>query len=499
MRLLTTLARGLLLIAGLALAGCNADPVTLKIIAGSEVKDLEPIFNQMKSDVGVALEITYSGTLDGVERVRGGEAFDAAWFSHGKYLKLVAPTRVLQEERIMLSPVVMGVKRSTVERLGWRGKSVTWGDIADASAAGKLRYAMTNPSASNSGFTALMGVNAALGSSNERLKGFFKGQTLTAGSSGWLAESFTRDFAKLDGMINYESVLLSLKNLPEPLELIYPKEGIVTADYPLTLLAADKRETYQKVVDYLRLPKTQERIMNDTLRRPANPDVAVSSVFPKALLVELPFPQTAPEVSAILGKYLSDQRRAVHSVFVLDISGSMDGERFEALKNSLRRLAGDDTSLSGQAAVFQKREQVTVVTFSGTVSAPETLLIQSAAERQTFRDRVDALKLGNGTAIYDGLNAAYAYLAKTVPLEPDKSHSVVLMTDGENNAGDNLAAFEAKFAALPSPAKSVKLFPILFGEANNDEMNRLAELTGGRVFDGRKSLEAAFKEIRGYQ
>ena len=200
-----------------------------------------------------------------------------------------------------------------------------------------------------------------------------------------------------------------------------------------------------------------------------------------------------------MGKYLSDQRRAVHSVFVLDVSASMDGERFEALKNSLRRLAGDDTSLSGQAATFQKREQVTVITFSSAVSRPQTLLIQSPAERKTFRNRVDALKLGSGTAIYDGLEAAYTYLAKTVPLEPDRAHSVVLMTDGENNSGDNLASFEAKLAALPEAARTVKLFPILFGEANNGEMERLAELTGGRVFDGRKSLEAAFKEIRGYQ
>ncbi len=496
------MARGLVLLLSLLFVSCGAEPTTLNVIAGSEVRDLEPIFQDMKRDIGVELKVTYSGTLDGVERIRGGEDFDAAWFSHAKYLKLVASQRVLQEERIMLSPVVLGVKRSTVDRLGWRGKSVTWGDIADAAASGKLRYAMTNPSASNSGFTALMGVNAALGADSARLKGFFRGQVLTAGSSGWLSDAFVRDQATLDGMINYESVLLSLgrdKKLKEPLELLYPKEGIVTADYPLTLLSAAKREVYQKVVDYLKSDKVQTRIMNETLRRPATTDVALSSAFPKALLVELAFPQTAAEVSTILGRYLSDQRRAAHSVFVLDVSGSMDGERIASLKKALRGLAGEDSSLTGTYSKFQKREQVTTITFSERVSQPETLLVTGEAERKQFRDTVDALELGNGTAIYDGLEAAYAYLAKTVPAEPDRTHSVVLMTDGENNAGDDFSAFEAKYNALPAAAKNVKLFPILFGEGNTDEMNKLAALTGGRVFDGRKSLEAAFKEIRGYQ
>ena len=79
---------------------------------------------------------------------------------------------------------------------------------------------MTNPAASNSGFTALIGVASALSGSSDSidtgpidtadLKEFFKGQTLTAGSSGFLADDFVREQDSLDGIINYESVLLSL-------------------------------------------------------------------------------------------------------------------------------------------------------------------------------------------------------------------------------------------------------------------------------------------------
>ena len=43
------------------------------------------------------------------------------------------------------------------------------------------------------------------------------------------------------------------------------------------------------------------------------------------------------------------------------------------------------------------------------------------------------------------------------------------------------------------------MYAILFGEPSRDEMEQLAELTGGRVFDAAGGdLTAAFKEIRGY-
>ena len=43
------------------------------------------------------------------------------------------------------------------------------------------------------------------------------------------------------------------------------------------------------------------------------------------------------------------------------------------------------------------------------------------------------------------------------------------------------------------------VFGLLFGKAEKSQLERIATLTGGRVFDARKGLRTAFKEIRGYQ
>src|SRR5215472_12352837 len=118
---------------------------TLTILAGSELKDVEPYIDLIHRRSGVWVDLTYSGTLAGIDRLHAGDAFDAAWFSHAKYLVLSDPGRVKAQEKIALSPVVLGVKRGKAQAFGWIDHpSVTWADIASKVKSGQLRYAMTN-------------------------------------------------------------------------------------------------------------------------------------------------------------------------------------------------------------------------------------------------------------------------------------------------------------------------------------------------------------------
>ena len=71
------------------LAGCSGgrgNPAsTLTVLAGSEIKDLEPILADLEKDTGVHLDITYTGTLAGIDRIASGDNVpDVAWFSQAK-------------------------------------------------------------------------------------------------------------------------------------------------------------------------------------------------------------------------------------------------------------------------------------------------------------------------------------------------------------------------------------------------------------------------------
>ncbi len=513
---------GILLAAAALAAGCQSGPpaAELTVLAGSELRDLEPFFPEIRKQTGVTLTMKYSGTLAGIDRLNAGEQFDAVWFSHAKYLILsdAGRNRVKAQERIMLSPVVLGVKESKARAFGWvNNPNVTWADIAARVKSGQLHYAMTNPTASNSGFSAVIGVAAALSHSSSALTtadisspalhDFFQGQTLTAGSSGWLAEAYTRDQDRLDGMINYESILLSLNRgneLREHLTLIYPKEGIVTADYPLVLLNDAKRGAYTRLVAYLRTPEMQRQIMTTTFRRPVVPDVPLDASFPNALIVELPFPAEIGVVDRILESYLSEHRRPAHSYFLLDVSGSMQGPRLQQLQLAMHTLAGDDPSLTGRFARFQPRERVSVYTFNGDISPAQEFDLGDAAHaaqtRGEIKQYVDGLRADGQTAIFSSLQATYQAALQARRTDAQRYFSIALMTDGQNTTGESLDDFRRFYESLGPADRDIKVFPIVFGEADRGQLQSIATLTGGRLFDGNTAaLAAVFKEIRGYQ
>ena len=101
------------------------------VLAGSELEDLSSMFDQIQASTGVRLEIQYTGSLDGAERLMAGEAFDLAWFSHGKYLSLLqgANKRILAQGKIMLSPVILGVKES---------KATAWDGVTTSTSPGAI-------------------------------------------------------------------------------------------------------------------------------------------------------------------------------------------------------------------------------------------------------------------------------------------------------------------------------------------------------------------------
>ena len=491
---------------------------SLKVLAGSELKDIEPMLATIQEKTGVQLQMEYIGTLDGAEKITAGqEPYDVAWFSHAKYLSLLqADKKLIQaQEKIGISPVIPAVKESLAKQWGWlNNPEIAWSQIAEKVKAGQLNYAMTDPTASNSGFSTVMSVQAAFSNKGdaitaqdvdaEKLKIFFSGHSLTAGSSAFLSESYLQDQAKLGGIFNYESELLKLNRNPllkEKLVLIYPKEGTVTADYPLILLNKEKSADYQKVVDYLKSAEFQTWMMTNTDRRPVNPAVAIGAQFPKGYLMDLPFPNNIATVNEILFAYLNDRRKPSHSFFVLDLSGSMQGDRVAALKEAMTNLTGDDISITGRFAQFRNREKITIITFSHVVmDTREFTIDKDGVVLKEVKNYVTDLSLGGGTAIYTALQTAYLQAEEARKADPNRFYSIVLMTDGENRDGISYEAFNEYYKKDIDYLAGIRTFPILFGDASPDEMQSLAALTGGKTFDSRKSsLSQAFKQIRGYQ
>lgn len=518
---------------------------TFTVLATSDLKDAQPLEKMVEDATGVKLRFKFGGTMESTEAVHTGQAkADAAWFANAKYL-LSDPqgqSRVKLQEKIMLSPVVVGVSESQAQVLGWDkpevASKVTWNAIAKAAQSGQLKYALSNPATSNQGFMSLMGVVASAAQKSEALtaadvdraaiSGFIKGYKLVGDNSSYLSEKFIeQQNTRVNAFINYESWLLSLNQsgkLKEKLTLIYPFEGVATADYPLMLLDDSKREQYQKVVAYLKGDAAQTWLAKTTLRRPVNGEVAKAqaSLFPQnSMLVELPFSTDRALADGLINAYLNEFRTPIASTFVLDVSGSMNqGGRRQQLVEALQYIAGDDASLTGRIARLTSREKVWMLPFSEQVYAPvffqlpgvakgaasgKGLATQADSEGKQkvlgqVRDFADSLQMNGGTALYDAVLQALVNMNAERQKNPGYQYSVVAFTDGEVNKGRDMAQFKSAYAALPEDVRAIPVFMVLFGEANEAALKDLVATTGGRVFDARKSsLYSVFKDIRAYQ
>jgi Ca-activated chloride channel family protein len=190
-------------------------------------------------------------------------------------------------------------------------------------------------------------------------------------------------------------------------------------------------------------------------------------------------------------------------LFVLDTSGSMEGDRLTALQQALKNLAGADESTAGGFAAFRTRERVTLLPFSLTPARPIIIDIPDSDKTSALtrvRNSADSLVADGGTAIYDALAEAYSLALKQQQERPDTFVSIVLMTDGENTDGSTAEQFTQFFNNLGSDASTIPTFVVLFGDSDVEALTNIATLTGGKVFDALNGdLAGAFQEIRGYQ
>ncbi|MBW8830939.1 MAG: VWA domain-containing protein [Burkholderiales bacterium] len=520
----------------------QVEAAALNVLATSDLRDIEPLQDMVRKATGITLKFKFGGTMESTEAVLNGKTdADVAWFANAKYLlsDMQGQSRVKLQEKIMLSPIAVGVSESAAKKLGWdnpaKAAKVTWKDITDAASSGQLTYALSNPATSNQGFMALMGVVAAASQKTDGLgaadvdraaiAAFLKGYKLPGDNSTYLSEKFIEQQGiDVNAFINYESWLLSLGQsgkLREKLVLMYPHEGVSTADYPLMLLNDAKRDDYRKVVAYLKSEPAQLWLAKQTLRRPIVPEVAakVADILPRqGMLVELPFSPDRALADGLIDAYLNEFRRPIASTFVLDTSGSMEREgRKQQLLQALHYIAGADRSLTGRIAKLTNRERLWMQPFSdnpygmerfdipGGSSSAKGVQIQEDSEAKQrvltdVRAFADGLRMNGGTALFDAVFKSLEHMAAEKKKNPGYQYSVVAFTDGENNQGRTFAQFKHDYANLPEDARSIPVFMVLFGEANEHELDELVKVTGGRLFDARKTpLYSVFKDIRAYQ
>ncbi len=148
-------------------------------------------------------------------------------------------------------------------------------------------------------------------------------------------------------------------------------------------------------------------------------------------------------------------------IFVLDVSGSMAGQKIQTLADGVSRVLGK----------MSPKDRFQIVTFNQTAQDFTGGKVEATPENvRAWIERVRGLQGNGSTALFAGLDMAYR------SLDDDRTSGVILVTDGVCNVGPT--AHDA-FLGL-CRQHDVRLFTFVIGNsANQPLMDRLALESGG--------------------
>ncbi|MDO5016405.1 MAG: VWA domain-containing protein [Eubacteriales bacterium] len=499
---------------------------TLSLVSGSENSALEPLLDRFAQKEGVRIGVDYLGSLD-IMRLLQSDTFpyDAVWPASSLWIALGDEGhRVKDMESISITPVIFGIRDSLAEELGFKDRDVFVRDILEAIQAGKLRFTMTSATQSNSGASAYMAfLYALLGNPStieeqdlddetlqKEITELLSGVERSSGSSNWLVDLYVS--GNYDAMVNYEALVISANQRlseagKETLCAIYPKDGLSLADSPLGFVAdngvagrkqEEQEELFLKLQNYLLSEDSQDFIRStgrrtDMLSAPKG----YESVFRSDWGIDLERTLTVmrmPKAEVIrksLDLYQSEFKKPAYNIYLLDFSGSMYGEGNEQLIKALEAIMIEKNARQNLLQASSKEVNV-FYRFSDQVG----LIGRATGSGQGLEDLYSEIKSNQpegGTALYSAVKAALEEISQ-IDLSL-YSPAIILMTDGQPSAGIRFGELEEYYEATDI---DVPVFSILFGDAVEADMDKLAEMSRARVFDGRGNLVEAFQKVRGY-
>ena len=498
----------------------NEDEI-FRIISSTSTSKLDKEIIDYGEEIGIDVEIEHYGDLEIVDILNEDSSkYDAVWISNSIWLYMLDNSYLVTDSKsIVINPVVMGIEKSKAEELGFVNKDVYNKDLLNAIKEGKLKYIMSSVTKTNTGATAYLSfLNNMAGSPEvltekmledeklaEDLKAFFKGVQRVSGDEEYLSEMFLN--GDYNAMINYENSLIEINAQlviegREPLYLIYPVDGVAINDMPFAYVSNDSsneknREDFLKIQSYLRSDEMIAKMQNEGFRSwyggvNAN---ANQNIFNKAwgidttkYLNDMKYP-SKPVITKALNLYIEALRKPTHVVFCLDVSGSMYGEGMDELKEAMNYILDYDQA-SKDNLQFSDNDKITVITFNSSVARiyPTTL----GGQTENTINFVNNLIANGGTNIYDPTIEALKILEGSN--EDEYTKTVILMTDGESNNGN----FYDVQRYYHMTNQDTPIYSITFGYSNESQLRQLAELSNGKVFDGKRGLKEAFAEVRSY-
>lgn len=520
--------------------------VTVTIVYGSEKKEwLQPLVDQYnaaknKTPAGatIVVEATPLGSIESVRGILDGTLQPTVWSPASSIYIPVANAEWRQQHTddlvvgtpkdLVLSPVVIALWRPMAEVLGWPQKAIGWADIAALATStegwaaygypawGTFKFGHTHPEYSNSGLVAVIaeayaGARKQRGLTSADLQSAAVRELMAAvessiihygTSTGFFAERmFERGPSYLSAAVMYENLIvaqesrrLAGQSSQLPVVAIYPKEGTFWSNHPYAILNApwvtpEERAAAEAFQAFL-LERPQQLKAMELGFRPADPAIPLASPLDTAHGIDPSQPQTVLEVPpatviTAIQQLWRETKKPVDLMVVMDISGSMAGEKISAARQSLAQFVN----------LLDDRDRLGVLLFSDRFITL-TPLSPLGPKRDEVVRHISGIMEGGDTRLYDATQQAYETLAQ----EGDPAHirAIVVLSDGEDTASTlTLSELLAVIGSDSESGTATKIFTIAFGkDASRDVLRQIAETTGAKMYESDpKTISTVYGEI----
>jgi Ca-activated chloride channel family protein len=279
-----------------------------------------------------------------------------------------------------------------------------------------------------------------------------------------------------------------------PVVAIYPKEGTFWSNHPYAVLNApwvtdEQREAAEAFEAYL-LDRPQQLKALEYGFRPADPSIPLSAPLDAAHGVDPEQPQTVlevPSAEVITGieQLWRQAKKPVDVVVVMDVSGSMGGEKISAARTSLIEFVN----------LLDDRDRLQIILFDDELinMSPMTPL---GEKRDDVTTRIAGIVEGDDTRLYDAVLMAYEELEANG--DADHIRAIVVLSDGQDTASElPLGQLLPLIHAQSESGTGTKIFTIAFGgDADHGVLQQIAEPTGGKLYEGDpKTIREVYAEI----
>lgn len=346
------------------------------------------------------------------------------------------------------------MKKSTYDSFIEKYKELNVGTAMEATLAGDINFAYTNPYTSSTGLNILTAMLAYFDPSNpvsekatEKLIAYQRKSPPVAYTTAVLRNSAAKGV--IDAMVMEEQ---SYINTPELRDYVYVPQGI-RHDHPVytfDYVSAERQEAAQLFVDYCLREENQKLATEKGFNRHDDYKGVDSGLDGAGYLA-----------AQRIWKQNKNGGQPVIAVFVADVSGSMNGTPLRSLKESL----------IAASSYIGSENYIGLVSYSDSVTINLPIGEFDATQRAKFSGAVKQLTAGGNTATYDAVMEATKLLLDKQKELPDAKLMMFVLSDGEQNVG-------IKYERIPSIVKAlgIPVYTIGYNMSSTEELKALASI-----------------------